>query len=216
MENLAGPMIELHFPIRGDEIPADHAYGLYGALSRFAPEIHGADWLGIHTIKGRKTAQGRIRLSKFAKLRVRLPLLKVPSLCSLSGARLQINGTEIRCGIPEIHQLRSSSTLRSRLVIFNTKEAKEQSLTPEIFFGALTRRLTELNISAAPELESAPEGNHGPFARRVLKIKDTVLPGYGVILRDLSDDDSVLIQEMGLGAKRRMGCGLFLPLVRGD
>jgi CRISPR-associated protein Cas6 len=138
----------------------------------------------------------------------------VPTLCTLSGAKLEINGKELRCGIPEIHQLASSPTLRSRLVIFNIKEARDGALTPDAFLAAVKRRLTELEIEATPELEFAAPGEPGPFARRVLKVKDTVLPGYGIILRHLSETDSLRVQEVGLGAKRRMGCGLFLPLKR--
>jgi CRISPR-associated endonuclease/helicase Cas3 len=35
--------------------------------------------------------------------------------------------------------------------------------------------------------------------------------GFGLKVRDLCDDDSIKLQERGLGGKRRMGCGIFVP-----
>lgn len=215
MQVLESPVIELHFPLRGEEFPSDHAYSLYSSISRVIPDAHNAEWLGIHTIKGRRSSQGRIQLSSWAKLRVRLPLVKVPTLTPLAGAKLDIDGHQLRCGIPEIHQLSSSSTLRSRLVIINIKDVRGRPLEPDDFMTSLTKRLRELEIDAIAELEFAPRGERGPFARRVLKVKSAVLPGYGVILRQLTEKDSLRIQELGLGGRRRMGCGLFLPL-RGE
>ncbi len=34
------PLIELHFPVLGAEIPADHGYALYGALAALVPKLH--------------------------------------------------------------------------------------------------------------------------------------------------------------------------------
>jgi len=35
--------------------------------------------------------------------------------------------------------------------------------------------------------------------------------GYAVRVSGLSDEDSLKLQERGLGGKRRMGCGVFVP-----
>jgi CRISPR-associated protein Cas6 len=98
--------------------------------------------------------------------------------------------------------------------VIKIKEAQGRELEPDVFMIALTKQLRNLDIDALAELEFSPCNERGPFARRVLKVKNAVLPGYGVILRQLSERDSLLIQRFGLGGRRRMGCGLFLPLKR--
>ncbi len=214
MSDLDSSVVELHFPVRGHELPSNHGYGLYGSISRVVPSAHNAEWLGIHSIRGRRAGKGSIQISKEAKLRVRLPLLKVSALINLTGATLEIDGHHIQCGIPEIHQLSSASTLRSRLVVINIQQVKGRPLEADDFMAAVQRRLTELEIEAVPELETEQQGSSSSFARRVLKVKTAMLPGYGVLLHKLNESDSLRIQELGLGGKRRMGCGLFLPLKR--
>ena len=36
--------------------------------------------------------------------------------------------------------------------------------------------------------------------------------GFSVIISGLSDKDSLIIQQNGIGAKQRMGCGIFNPM----
>ncbi|MFM8300877.1 MAG: type I-MYXAN CRISPR-associated protein Cas6/Cmx6 [Microcystis aeruginosa] len=38
--------------------------------------------------------------------------------------------------------------------------------------------------------------------------------GFALAIFDLSEEDSIKLQIHGLGGKRRMGCGVFVPLGR--
>jgi CRISPR-associated protein Cas6 len=64
--------VDLAFPVRGTTVPRDHAYALYGALSRAQPDLHGQAWLGVHSIPGR-LKDGDLDLSTGSYLRLRIP-----------------------------------------------------------------------------------------------------------------------------------------------
>lgn len=49
------------------------------------------------------------------------------------------------------------------------------------------------------------------YARRVLRLKGSTLTGYGVIAKGLDESSSLRLQSVGLGGRRKMGCGLFVP-----
>jgi CRISPR-associated endonuclease/helicase Cas3 len=38
--------------------------------------------------------------------------------------------------------------------------------------------------------------------------------GFSLIASDLSDEDSIKLQQFGLGGKHRMGCGIFTSFPR--
>jgi CRISPR-associated protein Cas6 len=212
----AEPVVELHFPVRASIVPSDHGYLLYSAISKLVPEAHAADWLGIHTMKGRKCDAGSIRIGRFAKLKIRLPLSKAPLLHRLAGAVLDLSGHELRLGVPEMHLLKPASDLRSRLVVVKIAKSTSRSADSESFMVAIRKQLQELAIShSCMELEAEQNTMHkDEYARRVVRVKTAIITGYGVILRGLSADDSIKVQQHGLGGRRRMGCGLFVPLGR--
>ncbi len=57
------PLIELHFPVFGSEIPADHGYALYGAMSRLVPILHTPELaLRIGPIRGTYLGNGKLGL----------------------------------------------------------------------------------------------------------------------------------------------------------
>jgi hypothetical protein len=48
--------------------------------------------------------------------------------------------------------------------------------------------------------------------RRALRILDQTLMGFAVSVHGLSGEDSVHLQEAGLGAWRKLGAGVFTPV----
>ena len=73
-------------------------------------------------------------------------------------------------------------------------------------------KLTALGIKGTPTIPVISVGvRQGEPMRRVLRIKGFTVVGYSLIVSDLSDKDSVILQEVGLGGKTKMGCGFFFP-----
>ncbi|MBK6797764.1 MAG: hypothetical protein IPG76_13560 [Acidobacteria bacterium] len=36
--------------------------------------------------------------------------------------------------------------------------------------------------------------------------------GFALAIHDISDEGSILLQEHGIGGRRRIGCGIFFPI----
>jgi CRISPR-associated protein Cas6 len=47
--------------------------------------------------------------------------------------------------------------------------------------------------------------------RRVINIAGKKVVGFALDVSELSPESSLKLQEQGLGGRRHMGCGLFLP-----
>ena len=200
------PTVDLSFSVMGkDAIPADHGYHLYSAISRVLPDLHATNGIGIHPIRGTQIGDRRLALDRRSRLVARTDTDHIAELLPLAGKQLSIGGTSLRVGVPQVRSLIASTTFRSRLVVIKTKQAPRASdLTLEIFTAALRRQLDALEVSSEAIVTIGK--------RRTLRIKDKEVVGYEVILEGLIADESLDIQEKGLGGRRHMGCGVFVAL----
>lgn len=200
--NPAIPYVDLSFQVIGETLPADHGYGLYAALTHWNETIHTLEGLSIQTIMGIPDKQGKIYLTDMSRFRLRLPYDRVPLVYSLAGQSLTIGKHKIRLGIPQIHLLKPYSKLRSRIVVIKGYQE------PEPFLGAAQRQLEALGIQGNLAISQNAEGESD---RKTIKIKRFTVVGFGVEIGNLNDEDSLLLQQVGIGGKRRMGCGVFIP-----
>ena len=100
-----------------------------------------------------------------------------------------------------------AANLASRLVTIR------HALTPEAFEEGVKRELARLEIAAMPQFVPATRAKwEGQPLRRVLRIKDRKVVGYALRLTGFTAEESVRLQEEGLGGRRRMGCGVFVPI----
>ena len=118
----------------------------------------------------------------------------------LSGQQLDISGTKVRVGVPQVWSLQPAPALRSRLVTIKLPVGIE----PNPFIEAVRRQLDALDISSAAIVTLGK--------RRTLRIKDKEVVGYEVLLEGLDAAESLNVQETGLGGRRHMGCGMFTAL----
>ena len=189
-------VIELKFPVLGTSLPTDQGYALFGAISRIVPEVHAADWFALETLPGTARGDGTTQLDSQGKLRMRLPQEHVALLLKLAGKQLHLNNQTIRLGAPQINLLQPSNALYARIVTI------KGFTEPEPFTDAVCRKLNELGIRG--EIVVGP--------RRVLKVGNHTIVGFGLAIYELSDDASIQLQEQGLGGRRKMGCGFFNPI----
>ena len=198
-------MVVVHFPVLGNQLPADHGYALYSAISRQLPQIHGVDWLGIELISGVPCGQGIIMLPRDGgMLRLRIPANEYGHVLPLAGKRLDIVGHPIRLGIPTARALSASPSLYSRMVTI------KKFTDAEPFLAAARRQIEALQITATLDL---PKDDEGRFRRRVVKIHDKIVIGFSVSAHDLNDEHSLRLQTSGLGGRHTMGCGHFNPIL---
>jgi CRISPR-associated protein Cas6 len=198
------PYIAVHFPVQGRQLPADHGYALYAAITRQLPSLHGQTWLGLELLSGVPWREGIIVLpTRGASLRLRIPADHYGHVLPLAGRRLDISGHTIHLGIPTARPLQPASSLYARCVTI------KKFTGPESFLDAARRQLSTLGITATLEL---PLDEQGRFRRRILTIKDKAIVGFSLAAHDLSDDDSLLLQSVGIGGRRAMGSGVFNPI----
>lgn len=206
-ELLNVPYVELSFGIIGETLPADHGYGLYSAIAHLCPMVHEQEGISISTISGEPDRQGKIYLSKSSQLKIRLPYEadKIAQVLPLAGQTLKIGGHSIQLSIPQIFPLRPFDKLRSRIVTI--KKFQE----PEPFLEAVKRQMNALGIQGNAFI---PLNEEGQPLRKAIKIKQYSVVGFGLVVTDLSDEDSIRLQTNGLGGKHRMGCGVFTSFPR--
>ena len=158
-----------------------------------------------------------LRITDVSRLVLRMPSELIRDAMPLSGKRLNIEGHSLVVGVPSPRTLRPSSSVRSRLVVI------KGFLEAEPFLEACRRQLSALGAtgevkiplrSSAQSVEQK-NGTRTQHIRRTLRIHDKTVVGYAVQVSGLSMDDSVRLQEAGLGGRRRFGCGVFVPFKEG-
>jgi CRISPR-associated protein Cas6 len=184
-------------------IPVDHGYALYGAVSRVLPTVHTENGVAIHPISGRQFGDGLLMLMPWSTLTLRLPADQIPAVLPLAGKSLQIGDTSLRIGVPQVYALEPATALRSRLVVIKVSHINPGQVTEEQFTAAARKQLDTLGI--------APEARLTLGKRRTLRVKDAEIVGYEVLVEGLTAEESLALQEAGLGGKHHMGCGVFVP-----
>lgn len=111
------PCISVSFSLSGKQLPADHGYLLYSAISKSFSSLHGSDWLAIELISGFPSGRGLIALPEHgATLRLRIPADHYRDVLPLAGKRLDIGGHQIRLGLPVARPLEPAPSLYARVV----------------------------------------------------------------------------------------------------
>ena len=88
-------------------------------------------------------------------------------------------------------------------------------MTPDAFEADVQRELDRLEIKGTPRLDSSTRRAFtGQPIRRVLRIKEKVVVGFALRVGELTTAESIRLQKEGLGGRRRMGCGVFVPMGR--
>lgn len=192
------PYVDLAFRLTGVKVPVDHGYALYSAISRLVPEIHEAKNIGVLPIRGTYGGNGELMLRDSSRLVVRMESEQIGQFLKLAGKKLEIDNYSFRVGVPEVRLLRPRAALYSRLVTI------KGFMEAEAFIEAAKRQLEKIGVQA--ELQVGE--------RRTFRIKDKQVVGFEVGATGLDAEDSVRLQESGIGGRRHMGCGVFVPLRR--
>lgn len=213
------PKVDLQFRLMGENIPVDHGYHLFSAISKILPEIHENRDVAIHPINGRLIGNRLMSLTEHSRLTLRTPVEGIKPLLGLAGRTLDLNGHDVRTGVPDTRALVPSSALYSRLVII------KGFMEPDDFLDAVARQLRVMGVRGTPSLieqrsiqeanTGRSSGTHSPVLRRTIRIRDKEIVGFAVLIKDLTPQDSIRVQEQGIGGRRRFGCGVFIPYRRG-
>ena len=187
-------MVDLWFPLVGRTLPSDHGYGLYGAICRALPAMHGVDWWGLHTVRGARSGAGVIVLPRQPRLGIRVASDQIARVLALAGRQLEIDGHRVGLGAPTVQAPTPDPALSARVATI------KGFTEPDPFKAAVERQLAEMGItSAAVEV--------GP--RKIVAIDGRKVVGFSLRVTGLTPEHSIKLQEEGIGGRRRMGCGIF-------
>lgn len=196
-------VVDVAFPLRGGPLPLDHGFVLFSALARVCPAIHAEDGWGVHPVFGVRDGS-RLDLEVRSRIKVRLPVSMISEVMGLAGATIEVAGQPVSLGFPQVFPLIPAGHLRARLVTIRGFEQE-----PE-FVDALRRQIDQLELGQDSASVEVTLGR-----RRVMGIHGKKVVGFAVGLTGLLVDGSLRVQERGLGGRRHMGAGMFVPPGRG-
>lgn len=208
-------IVDLAFGLQSGtvEVPRDHGYALYAALSRTLPVLHEARWLAVHPLGGTPTDDNRLRVHPAAGLRLRVPTDHIATVLGLTGQTLDVAGTPLPLGAPTVHALVPAASLDARLVVVKLTDVPTRD-HPTLARRSLDRPAMEARVQAelARQLERLGIGATATLAGHGrMTVAGKQIVGFTVRVQGLDADASLALQAAGLGGKRRMGCGVFRP-----
>ena len=189
--------LDLEFPVFSTSaIAVDHGYHLYAGLSRALSTVHSENGIAVHPIRGRQIGDRMLQLMPWSTIKIQTPQERIGDLVGLAGKTVTIGDRQVRLGVPKVQGLEPATVLRSRLVTIKGFQ------DAETFSQAVRRQQDALEISERVSLTIGK--------RRTIRIRDKEVVGFEVILEGLLASESITLQEIGIGGRRHMGCGVFV------
>jgi hypothetical protein len=195
-------VVEVYLSLKADKpLLYQCGYHLYCALCMHVSWLHGGPAL--------------IKPLGFGAL-IRLPRQDVARVMGLEGAELLVGWNRARVTALAVREIVASTELYSPLVCFDRTIRSEDAGK----HGKKTcKQGADLILSVGASLERLGISGVGieldEGVRRLDMGKKRGIAGQGLTLTRLLPEASIKLQKMGMGAKGRMGCGVFLPLTRG-
>lgn len=198
-------IVDLSFAIGCKCLPMDHAYALSAALQRALPWLAEEVDAGLHLIHGAESGNGWYRpqdtedavihLSRRTRMSLRLPKARIEEAAALQGTVLDVAGYPLEIGASAVKKLCTLSTLFARHVI------ADAGLSEQAFLEQVVAELRDLDIRVSKLMCGKSHDLHGP---------DGVTHTRSVMIADLDSEESVRLQQKGIGPGRKIGCGLFI------
>jgi CRISPR-associated protein Cas6 len=200
-------IIDVLFAIECRQLPVDHAHALSAALRAILPWLGTEPGAAVHNIHVAGSQNGWERPeqggnqhlvpSRRTKLVIRIPKGRLTELqASLCGATLYLAGCPLRVGTAKTRLLSKDGTLFARQVIARPGDDERA------FLAWAAAELQVLDIAVRKAVcgrELVLETPGGPLRARSL------------MLADLTAEEAVRLQQAGLGPRRDLGCGVFIP-----
>jgi CRISPR-associated protein Cas6 len=192
---LAARMVDIAFALEGDELPREHLRVLADALEQALPWLAGLQGAGIHRLKLSVGGGPAGLLSGRTRLTLRLPRERAADAAALAGAELQLGRHRLRVGAPRLRELLPHGTLYAQLVCADDSDDGDEGA----FMRAVDAELSALGVPCRP------------ICGRRQVLESGAVQGFSLMLDGLTPAHSLRVLEAGLGAQRRLGCGLFVP-----
>jgi CRISPR-associated protein Cas6 len=200
-------ILDVLFAIECRQLPVDHAQVLSAALRAAVPWLDTEPGAAVHNIHVAGSQNGWERPehggdqhlipSRRTKLIIRVPKQRVAELVDcLRGTTLDLGGCPLTVGAAKTRMLSKEGTLLARQVV--TRPSDDENA----FLAWAVAELGAIGI----EVRKAICGKEV-----VLETPDGPVRARSLMLADLSLEEAVRLQQVGLGPRRDLGCGVFIP-----
>ena len=199
-------VLDLSFKINCKQIKLDHAWPLTDAICKCIPWFKDEATAAIHHIYIPESGNGWSRTDNFAdeviqlsrrtRLKIRIPQHRLDNIRDLSGQTLLIDNIPLVIGTFEQFPLSALTTIVSRHVYFSNVNNEDEFLqAAQSEINALGIQVRKMLCGKSHQLNT----NLGSIETKSLMIAD------------ISPEESILLQEHGIGEHYTYGCGIFIP-----
>ncbi|MED5430397.1 MAG: type I-MYXAN CRISPR-associated protein Cas6/Cmx6 [Pseudomonadota bacterium] len=196
-------MIDIAYTVDCKTLVYDHAFELSNQITNILPWLKDNKQNGIHMLHGPDAGNGWVRstadtifLSKRTRLIIRISKKNIELAKKLEGVKLKVFDDNIIVGKSYEKPLIAARDLFSKFVMI------DNNITEEKFLELSNNELEKNGLS----LNNAICGK-----THTLEINKKTIYTRSIMLPSLSKQQSLIMQEMGLGDGRIFGCGLFVP-----
>jgi CRISPR-associated protein Cas6 len=185
-------MTDIAFALQGDFVPVGYARALLQAIVTTLPWFAMEPLAGVVPLRGTQQ-DGGIWLPRRTKLVLRLPASRIEQARALSGRQLVLGDTRLAVEEGEIRPHVGHPTLHAHMVASPLDEAG--------FMSSVEDELSQMGITGQRIC-----GKHC-----ALQDGEETVRGFSLVVHHLKPDQSLLLQGVGLGEARPLGCGIFVP-----
>ena len=197
-------VFDVVFKLSGIRLVVDHAQFLAHAVcaNLKAPTC---SQIGIHQIRVAESGNGwerpssageMLQLSRRTKLVLRVDQDVYQDVLQLRNSELEIGGQGLKLGDSKLRKLSPLTTLFSHGIACDEDQAETEFLTD--MASALHQMEIKVKKMICGTAHSIRSDKGSIFTRSLM-------------VANLTPQESVLLQQRGIGGGRLMGCGLFLP-----
>lgn len=196
-------MIDVAFKINCKTLPYDHAFSLSNEITKHLPWLEDNELTGIQTLHGPESGNGWTRaeneeifLSKRTRLILRIPKSEYHETCKLEGETLKVLGNDIKVGKASKKPFLTVRDLICRFVL--TDDDLDESDFLKYVAKEFESHEIHLRKAICGKTKSFTINGNQKFTRSLM-------------IADLSKENSIKLQDVGVGIGRIFGCGIFLP-----
>ena len=199
-------IIDLSFAIKCKCLPLEHMQALSDSLCVVLPWLKEDRFAGIHPINGAESGNGwerstdpnqLIYLSRRQKMTLRLPKEHLASVENLVGQTINVAGFDIELGKTSVKKLSDLPTTFCRSIMIDSRMDEDD------FLSWAFEELKALDITVNKMMAGKE--------RVVVLPDDSERITRSLMVAELKKEESVRLQQHGLGEGRKLGCGIFMP-----
>lgn len=199
-------IVDINYKVSCKTLPLDHAQALTDALYTALPWLKSEPETAIHAIHVAESGNGWMRpdnpetdvlhLSRRTRMTLRVPQHRIKDAEELNGQTLDVAGNSLTVGDHSIKKLSKLTTIFARYMA--ASQVDDEAAYLEEVYQLLQDKGIRPKKMMSGRIQKI-RSHEGEVTTRML------------MLADLEIEESIKLQQGGLGVGRHLGCGIFIP-----